>query len=58
MLKIFVYQKDGEDLRQCNACGFVEERPKEVTPVPSEHSAEGTVKFIQMATHNPLDKDH
>ena len=31
--KIFVYQKDGEDIAECKACGYTSVRPKDVEPV-------------------------
>lgn len=61
--KVFVYQQEGEDIRQCNACGFMEERPKEVTPMasntPSESESEGVVKIMERAAApKPQDKDY
>jgi uncharacterized metal-binding protein (TIGR02443 family) len=29
MDKIFVYHKDGEDIAECNACGYISVRPTE-----------------------------
>lgn len=43
--KIFVYQKDGEDVSECNACGYVSVRPKEIEPQPDPD--EGVVKFVK-----------
>jgi uncharacterized metal-binding protein (TIGR02443 family) len=44
--KIFVYKKGDEDIAECNACGYVSVRPKEVEPIaqPSDNSV---VKFIK-----------
>ena len=48
MDKIFIYQKDGEDVAECNACGYISVRPKEVEPVEphSEHGEEGVVRIL------------
>ncbi|RLU03654.1 MAG: YheV family putative metal-binding protein [Ketobacter sp.] len=46
--KIFVYKKDGEDVAECNACGYISVRPKEVEPLPeSEQPVDGIVKIIK-----------
>lgn len=52
--KIFVYHKDGDDIAQCNACGYQSIRPKTVEPVEHEeehHHAEddavGVVKIFE-----------
>lgn len=48
--KIFVCRKDGEDVAECNACGYTSVRPKEVEPEPEQNmepSTEGVVKFIK-----------
>ena len=43
--KIFVYKKDGEDVAECNACGYISVRPKEIEPQPDPD--EGVVKIIK-----------
>ncbi|RLT99266.1 YheV family putative zinc ribbon protein [Ketobacter sp.] len=46
--KIFVYRKDGEDLAECNACGYISVRPKEVEPMPETPPAvDGVVRIIK-----------
>lgn len=45
--KIFVYQKDGEDIAECNACGYQSVRPKEVESEPvNERSVDGVVRIV------------
>ena len=48
--KIFIYHKDGDDIAECNACGYQSVRPKEGDPVESPDDAEavdGIVKIIR-----------
>lgn len=48
MDKIFVYQQDGEDVAECNACGYISVRPKEVVqqePQPGSVE-EGVVRIL------------
>lgn len=45
--KIFVYQKDGEDIAQCNACGYVSVRPKEDEQASPEPQVDGFIKIVQ-----------
>ncbi|RLT87464.1 MULTISPECIES: YheV family putative zinc ribbon protein [unclassified Ketobacter] len=46
--KIFVYQKDGEDIAECNACGYTSVRPKDVEPVlNSEQLVDGVLKIVK-----------
>ncbi|MGB3621221.1 metal-binding protein [Ketobacter sp. MCCC 1A13808] len=44
--KIFVYHKDGDDIAQCNACGYISVRPKEVEPQPEPVDVDGVVKIM------------
>ena len=46
--KIFVYQKDGEDIAQCNACGYVSVRPKEGEPAPQQPQVDGVIKILDV----------
>lgn len=50
MDKIFIYQKDGEDVAECNSCGYISIRPTEVEPVDphsdAHHAEEGVVRII------------
>ena len=46
--KILVYQKDGEDIAECNACGYTSVRPKDVEPVQEQAVDDtGVVKFVK-----------
>ena len=49
--KIFVYHKDGEDIAECNACGYLSVRPKEIEPQPEPEAdrageSDGVVRII------------
>jgi len=47
--KIFIYHQDGEDIAECNSCGYQSIRPKEgEAVVPEEHAdqPDGVVKII------------
>ncbi len=44
--KIYVYRNDeGDDVAQCNACGYVSIRPKTITPEPMGQD-EGVVRIV------------
>ncbi|AUM12978.1 YheV family putative zinc ribbon protein [Ketobacter alkanivorans] len=43
--KIFVYHKDGEDIAECNACGYTSVRPKEVEP--QSEPVDGVVRLVK-----------
>ena len=43
-----MYQKDGEDIAECNACGYTSVRPKDVEPVQEQAVDDtGVVKFVK-----------
>ena len=47
--KIFVYHKDGEDIAECNNCGYQSVRPKEGEPAAHDDHPDppdGVVKII------------
>ncbi|MAR90497.1 MAG: YheV family putative zinc ribbon protein [Pseudomonadota bacterium] len=44
--KIFIYQQDGEDVSQCNACGYQSVRPKEGADDPWQAPVDGVVKIF------------
>lgn len=55
--KIFVYHQDGDDIAQCNVCGYQSIRPKTVEPVEHEeehhHAEEDGVGVVKIFERKP-----
>ncbi|MEZ5504935.1 MAG: YheV family putative zinc ribbon protein [Gammaproteobacteria bacterium] len=47
--KIYVYHQDGDDIAQCNACGYRSVRPKDNDPPspPDDDGEAGIVRILQ-----------